>query len=101
MMGVEARVRCPGVVLCSPNHASTSRTYSRVTMARHHPDLIMCRKQPGIAIGRLCAKCTWRGAVAPRGFVVPVLWFVAATPLRRPDVWSCLRYASWCLFDYR
>jgi PHD finger-like domain-containing protein 5A len=26
-------------------------------MAKHHPDLIMCRKQPGIAIGRLCAKC--------------------------------------------
>ncbi|PON86390.1 PHF5-like [Trema orientale] len=27
------------------------------TMAKHHPDLIMCRKQPGIAIGRLCEKC--------------------------------------------
>ena len=26
-------------------------------MAKHHPDLIMCRKQPGIAIGRLCLKC--------------------------------------------
>ena len=26
-------------------------------MAKHHPDLIMCRKQPGIAIGRLCGKC--------------------------------------------
>eukprot|EP00906_Rhabdomonas_costata_P015496 RCo022271 len=26
-------------------------------MARHHPDLIMCRKQSGIAIGRLCEKC--------------------------------------------
>lgn len=26
-------------------------------MAKHHPDLIMCRKQPGIAIGRLCSKC--------------------------------------------
>lgn len=25
--------------------------------AKHHPDLIMCRKQPGIAIGRLCEKC--------------------------------------------
>merc|ERR1740117_1007798 len=25
-------------------------------MAKHHPDLIMCRKQPGIAIGRLCEK---------------------------------------------
>ena len=27
------------------------------TMAKHHPDLIMCRKQPGIAVGRLCEKC--------------------------------------------
>ncbi|RUS31531.1 PHF5-like protein-domain-containing protein [Jimgerdemannia flammicorona] len=26
-------------------------------MAKHHPDLIFCRKQPGIAIGRLCEKC--------------------------------------------
>merc|ERR1712000_782096 len=26
-------------------------------MARHHPDLIMCRKQPGVAIGRLCERC--------------------------------------------
>ncbi|CAO3647763.1 unnamed protein product [Cunninghamella echinulata] len=26
-------------------------------MARHHPDLIFCRKQPGIAIGQLCEKC--------------------------------------------
>lgn len=26
-------------------------------MAKHHPDLIFCRKQPGIAVGRLCHKC--------------------------------------------
>ncbi|KAL0485106.1 PHD finger-like domain-containing protein [Acrasis kona] len=26
-------------------------------MAKHHPDLIMCRKQSGISIGRLCDKC--------------------------------------------
>lgn len=26
-------------------------------MAKHHPDLVFCRKQPGIAIGRLCEKC--------------------------------------------
>ncbi|OJT09769.1 PHD finger-like domain-containing protein 5B [Trametes pubescens] len=26
-------------------------------MSKHHPDLIMCRRQPGIAIGRLCEKC--------------------------------------------
>jgi len=25
-------------------------------MARHHPDLIFCRKQAGIGIGRLCEK---------------------------------------------
>lgn len=27
------------------------------TMAKHHPDLIFCRKQAGVAIGRLCEKC--------------------------------------------
>ena len=26
-------------------------------MARHAHDLVFCRKQPGIAIGRLCEKC--------------------------------------------
>ncbi|KAF2763480.1 pre-mRNA-splicing factor ini1 [Pseudovirgaria hyperparasitica] len=26
-------------------------------MSRHHPDLVMCRKQTGISIGRLCDKC--------------------------------------------
>jgi PHD finger-like domain-containing protein 5A len=26
-------------------------------MSRHHPDLVMCRKQPGIAVGRVCDKC--------------------------------------------
>ena len=26
-------------------------------MAKHHPDLIMCRKLPGISVGRLCEKC--------------------------------------------
>ncbi|KAK7404208.1 hypothetical protein VNO78_04896 [Psophocarpus tetragonolobus] len=36
----------------------TPYTSSQVeSMAKHHPDLIMCRKQPGIAIGRLCEKC--------------------------------------------
>ena len=28
-----------------------------MTAARHHADLILCRKQPGIATGRLCEKC--------------------------------------------
>ncbi|KAJ4458173.1 putative Pre-mRNA-splicing factor ini1 [Paratrimastix pyriformis] len=27
-----------------------------IFMAKHHPDLIFCRKQAGIAIGRLCEK---------------------------------------------
>uniref|UniRef100_A0A2I3RTJ6 PHF5A n=1 Tax=Pan troglodytes TaxID=9598 RepID=A0A2I3RTJ6_PANTR len=26
-------------------------------MAKHHPDLMFCCKQTGIAIGRLCEKC--------------------------------------------
>ena len=28
--------------------------------ARHHPDLVMCRKLPGIAVGKLCEKCDGR-----------------------------------------
>jgi hypothetical protein len=52
--------------LVSPSHAlrvpqqplsALSFSRSDTVMAKHHPDLIMCRKQPGIAIGRLCAKC--------------------------------------------
>ena len=35
----------------------TVETSQGCRMAKHHPDLIMCRKQPGIAIGRLCEKC--------------------------------------------
>jgi len=27
---------------------------------KHQPDLILCRKQPGTAIGRLCEKCDGR-----------------------------------------
>lgn len=26
-------------------------------MAKHHPDLVFCRKQAGISLGRLCEKC--------------------------------------------
>ena len=33
------------------------RRGTALPMAKHHPDLIMCRKQPGIAVGRLCEKC--------------------------------------------
>eukprot|EP00979_Chaetoceros_neogracilis_P014980 scaffold5215_cov264-Chaetoceros_neogracile.AAC.7 len=32
-------------------------------MAKHHPDLVMCRKQPGVAIGRVCEKCDGRCVV--------------------------------------
>merc|ERR1719354_414315 len=28
--------------------------------AKHHADLIFCRKQPGIAIGKLCERCDGR-----------------------------------------
>ena len=48
----------------APRRALAARVAGRVdaqkncaAMAKHHPDLIMCRKQPGIAIGRLCEKC--------------------------------------------
>ncbi|KAF9377880.1 hypothetical protein CPB97_009889 [Podila verticillata] len=40
-------------------------------MSKHHPDLIMCRKQPGIAIGRLCEKCDGRCVVCD-SYVRPV-----------------------------
>ena len=36
---------------------SSSKSHQKFVMAKHHPDLIMCRKMPGIAIGRLCEKC--------------------------------------------
>jgi PHD finger-like domain-containing protein 5A len=29
-------------------------------MAKHHPDLIMCRKQSGISIGKVCEQCDGR-----------------------------------------
>ena len=35
-------------------------TSVRNWMAKHHPDLIFCRKQAGVAIGRLCDKCDGR-----------------------------------------
>ena len=44
----------------------------RVSMARHHPDLIMCRKQPGIAIGRLCEKCKPLPSLSSPPVVLPV-----------------------------
>ena len=55
-------------------------------MAKHHPDLVMCRKQPGIAIGRLCEKCEWQGrSVSFHGsrrgvFVVAVMVSASVVP---------------------
>jgi PHD finger-like domain-containing protein 5A len=39
-------------------------------MAKHHPDLIMCRKQAGIAIGRLCEKCDGKCVICD-SYVMP------------------------------
>ena len=33
-------------------------------MFSHSPDLIFCRKQPGIAVGRLCHKCDGKSSPA-------------------------------------
>ena len=43
-------------------------------MSRHHPDLVMCRKQAGSTVGRLCARCEDKcvhcdSLVAPRTLV--------------------------------
>jgi hypothetical protein len=39
------------------SHTSiTSNTRKEKEMAKHHPDLVFCRKLPGIALGRLCEK---------------------------------------------
>ncbi|KAJ9474863.1 Pre-mRNA-splicing factor RDS3 [Pseudozyma hubeiensis] len=46
-------------VSCFTSHADTTQRYAankKITMSKHHPDLILCRKLPGIAIGRLCEK---------------------------------------------
>jgi PHD finger-like domain-containing protein 5A len=42
---------------CRQIVGSLSCNLLHTIMAKHHPDLIFCRKQPGIAIGRLCEKC--------------------------------------------
>lgn len=43
----------------SCRHSSSSCAPILSTMsAKHHPDLVMCRKQPGISVGRLCERCT-------------------------------------------
>lgn len=64
-------------------------------MARHHPDLIMCRKQPGIAVGRLCEKCKWMtassplAASAPRASPLHQCRFCRLPPLRRLPPCRC------------
>lgn len=39
-------------------------------MAKHADDLVFCRKQPGIAIGRVCEKCDGRCVICD-SFVRP------------------------------
>ena len=43
--------------------------------AKHHADLIMCRKQPGIAFGMLCDKCDGRCVICDS-------WIKQTTPVR-------------------
>ncbi|PSC70750.1 PHD finger-like domain-containing 5B [Micractinium conductrix] len=59
-------------------------------MAKHHPDLIMCRKQPGIAIGRLCEKCDGKCVVCD-SYVRP------ATLVRICDECNYGSYAGRCV----
>ena len=58
--------------------------------AKHHPDLIMCRKQPGIAIGRLCEKCDGKCVVCD-SYVRP------ATLVRICDECNYGSYAGRCV----
>ena len=54
---------CPSVsraaVLRCKSHFDIRHNLHERTMAKHHPDLVMCRKQPGVAVGRLCEKCMY------------------------------------------
>lgn len=43
--------------LPGPGHGGRAPRSVDGAMAKHHPDLIFCRKQAGVAIGRLCEKC--------------------------------------------
>jgi len=61
-----------------------------VLQAKHHPDLIMCRKQPGIAIGRLCEKCDGKCVVCD-SYVRP------ATLVRICDECNYGSYAGRCV----
>ncbi|ORZ11001.1 PHF5-like protein [Lobosporangium transversale] len=44
---------------------------TELCVSKHHPDLIMCRKQTGIAIGRVCEKCDGRCVICD-SYVRPV-----------------------------
>jgi PHF5-like protein len=61
-----------------------------LVQAKHHPDLIMCRKQPGIAIGRLCEKCDGKCVVCD-SYVRP------ATLVRVCDECNYGSYAGRCV----
>lgn len=49
-----------GIQFAGDHSKSLLQNKLRFNMAKHHPDLIFCRKQPGVAIGRLCEKCDGR-----------------------------------------
>ncbi|KAF9519502.1 hypothetical protein BS47DRAFT_1152566 [Hydnum rufescens UP504] len=51
------RVEWPRPHYCRHSPVSCPLHSLHRTMSKHHPDLIMCRRQAGIAIGRLCEKC--------------------------------------------
>ncbi|KAG4305812.1 hypothetical protein PORY_000722 [Pneumocystis oryctolagi] len=59
-------------------------------MSKHHPDLVMCRKQPGISIGRLCDKCDGKCPVCD-SYVRPT------TLVRTCDECSFGNYQSKCI----
>lgn len=59
-------------------------------MAKHNQDLIMCRKQPGIAIGRVCERCDGRCVICD-SFVKP------ATLVRVCDECNYGSYAGRCV----
>ncbi|ORY84816.1 PHF5-like protein [Protomyces lactucae-debilis] len=59
-------------------------------MSKHHPDLVMCKKQPGIALGRLCAKCDGKCVVCD-SYVRP------QTQVRTCDECAFGRDANKCL----
>ena len=59
-------------------------------MAKHHPDLIMCRKQPRIAIWRLCEKCGGKCVICD-SYVHP------CTLVRVCDECNYESFQGWCV----